>query len=99
MIEYLNMNLTQGGFIVLIIVMIWTMVWTAIALWKCARNNQIAWFVVLLILNTMGLLEIIYLAFFQRNKNIAMPVIVESLKPEKKRVGAKKHRTKAKKKR
>ncbi|MBW2991413.1 hypothetical protein KY348_06965 [Candidatus Woesearchaeota archaeon] len=96
MIEYLNMDLTLGGLIVLTIVMIWTLIWTAIALWKSAKNNQIAWFIVLFIFNTMGLLELIYLAFFQRNKNIAMPVVIESVKPVRK--VAKKPKKKAKKK-
>lgn len=31
------------------------------ALWKSAKNNQQAWFVVLLILNTAGILPAIYL--------------------------------------
>jgi hypothetical protein len=50
----------------LIIIVIWSAIWKAIALWKSARNKQIVWFVVLCVLNTIGLLEIIYLAFFQK---------------------------------
>ncbi|MEM4244870.1 MAG: DUF5652 family protein [Candidatus Nanoarchaeia archaeon] len=50
----------------LVIAMIWSLIWKGIALWKSARHGQTAWFVVLLILNTVGLLEIIYLAFFQK---------------------------------
>lgn len=51
--------------IVLTIVLIWTLIWKGIALWKSARNNQKAWFIVLLIINTIGILEIIYIYFFQ----------------------------------
>ena len=51
-----------------VILMIWTLVWKGIALWKSGRNNQLPWFVVLLIVNTVGILEIIYLLFFQKKR-------------------------------
>lgn len=35
-----------------------------VSLWKAARGSQKAWFIVLGILNTVGILEIIYLVFF-----------------------------------
>ncbi|MBN3032864.1 MAG: hypothetical protein JW873_02095 [Candidatus Saganbacteria bacterium] len=53
----------------LVVLVIWTLTWKGIALWRSARNNQLPWFVVLLFINILGLLEIIYLAFFQRDKN------------------------------
>ncbi|MEM4263743.1 MAG: DUF5652 family protein [Candidatus Woesearchaeota archaeon] len=46
--------------------MVWSIIWKGIALWKCGRNNQLAWFIVLLVLNTAGILEIIYILFFQK---------------------------------
>jgi predicted Na+-dependent transporter len=71
-------------FILLIVIMIWSGVWKAIALWKSARNKQIAWFVVLCIFNTIGILEILYIAFWQKNKNAAKPAVKEAVKPVKK---------------
>ena len=53
---------------IIIVIAIWSVIWKGIALWKSARNNQLAWFVVLLIVNTAGILEIIYIAFFQRKR-------------------------------
>jgi hypothetical protein len=50
---------------------VWGIVWKAIALWTAAKNNQKPWYVILLFVNTLGLLEIIYLKFFQR-KNAAV---------------------------
>jgi methionyl-tRNA synthetase len=50
----------------IIIAAIWGAVWKGIALWKSGRNNQLAWFIVLLLVNTLGILEIIYILFFQR---------------------------------
>lgn len=45
---------------------IWEAVWKGIALWKAGRNNQLKWFVAILILNTVGILPIVYLKFFQK---------------------------------
>lgn len=50
-------------------ILIWSLVWKGIALWKTGRNNQIRWFVVLLVLNTVGIVEITYLVWFQRDLN------------------------------
>lgn len=42
----------------------WTLPWKAVALWKSARANQLPWFVVFMIVNTLGLLEILYIFAF-----------------------------------
>lgn len=52
----------------IVFIILWSAVWKGIALWKCGRNNQLVWFVVLFILNTAGILPIIYLVFFQKKK-------------------------------
>lgn len=38
----------------------WSLVWKGLALWRAGRRGEGAWFVVLLVLNTLGILEIIY---------------------------------------
>ncbi len=48
---------------------IWSLAWKGTALWKAAQNNQRNWFIALLILNTLGILEIIYIFYFSRSKN------------------------------
>lgn len=54
--------------IVLIAVLaLWDIIWRAIALWKSARNNHLAWFICLLIFSTVGILPIIYI-LITRNK-------------------------------
>ena len=50
----------------LIPLIIWEAIWKGIALWKSGKNNQLKWFIAILILNTVGILPIIYLKFFQK---------------------------------
>jgi methionyl-tRNA synthetase len=48
--------------------LIWSLVWKGLALYKAARNDQKGWFCVLLVLNTLGIVEIVYLLFFSNLK-------------------------------
>lgn len=52
------------------LILIWSLIWKGIALWHSARNKQLVWFVTLLIVNTVGILEIIYLIFFRNDKKL-----------------------------
>lgn len=61
-----SLGLSPGFVFVLAVLVLWTAVWKAIALWRAGRNNQLAWFVVLFIFNTASILEILYLAFWQK---------------------------------
>jgi hypothetical protein len=45
----------------LIIVAIWDAIWKAIAMWKSARDNKLAWFICIVVFNTVGILPIIYI--------------------------------------
>lgn len=44
----------------------WSIMWKGIALWHSARNKQLVWYIALLIVNTVGILEIVYLIFFRK---------------------------------
>lgn len=52
----------------LILVTIWALVWKGLALWQSGRRNQKIWFVALLIINTLGILEILYIFVFSKMK-------------------------------
>ena len=43
------------------VLMIWSFVWKGIALWRAAQSGDKRWFVVLLLVNSLGILEIIYI--------------------------------------
>jgi hypothetical protein len=62
--------LSNQDLIILSILAIWTIPWKGVALWKAARNKSPWWFVILLIVNTVGILEILYIfVFAKREKN------------------------------
>lgn len=46
----------------------WSILWKGLALWNAVKNSQRNWFLAILILNTMGILEIIYLFGFAKKK-------------------------------
>ena len=50
------------------LVIFWTLPWKGIALWKAARNTQKRWFIALFVVNTLAVLEIIYIFFFSKKK-------------------------------
>ena len=52
----------------LLILSIWALIWKGIALWKASKNGSKPWFIALLILNTLGILEIIYIFYFSKKK-------------------------------
>lgn len=51
-----------------VLLTVWSLIWKGVALWFAARNYQKNWFIAILILNTAGILEIIYLFGFRRDK-------------------------------
>ncbi|MBU4351392.1 DUF5652 family protein [Candidatus Parcubacteria bacterium] len=52
----------------LLFIALWTLPWKGWALWRAARLGQKKWFIVLLAVNTLGVLEILYIYFFSRKK-------------------------------
>ena len=52
----------------LLIVALWTLVWKAVALYTAGKNQQKNWFIVLLVLNDLGILSMVYLKWFKRRK-------------------------------
>ena len=50
----------------IILAAIWDGVWKLIAQWKSARNNQLPWFICIALFNTIGILPILYILFWQK---------------------------------
>lgn len=58
--------MTGSSRFVLVLLVIWSLIWKGLALWRAARRNESAWYVILLVLNTLGILEIIYYFFIAK---------------------------------
>jgi len=56
------------NYILFLIFVVWTTIWKGIALWKAARLSHKKWFIAILILNTAGILDILYIYFFSERK-------------------------------
>jgi len=67
----------EENVVLILLFLIWSIVWKGLALWKSARLSQRGWFIALLLINSVGILEIIYLFF------IAKGYTVESKEEEK----------------
>lgn len=65
--EALN-SLNQIPSSIIFVIYAWSILWKAVALWKAAKLEQRNWFVGILVLNTLGILEIAFLFFFAKKK-------------------------------
>lgn len=61
----LNSGVASGYGVVagvwLLVLIVWSLFWKGLALWHAGRRGQPWWFVIMLVINTIGILEIIYL--------------------------------------
>ena len=57
-----------GNQFLLVLIIFWILPWKGVALWKAARLEDKWWFVALLVLNTLAILEIIYIFVISKKK-------------------------------
>jgi len=55
--------------IIILLAALWTLPWKGYALWLAARRTEKWWFIALLVLNTLAILEIIYIFFIARRSS------------------------------
>jgi hypothetical protein len=60
-----------------IFAILWSLPWKGVALWKAAKNNQKGWYFAILVLQTLGILEILYIFKFQTDRTPKMNEIQE----------------------
>ncbi len=56
------------GITVFFILIVWSFIWKGLALWRSARRGDKVWFIIFLIVNTVGILEIIYYFLISKKK-------------------------------
>ncbi len=58
-----------GVFGLILALVLWSSIWKGLALYRAGSLKSVPWFVVLFILNTAGILEILYLFVFSNKKH------------------------------
>ncbi|HUS51396.1 MAG TPA: DUF5652 family protein [Candidatus Paceibacterota bacterium] len=98
MAEYFSVIAEQIGISVWLlgVFFAWSLAWKIIALWKSARKGSVAWFVILALLNTVGILPILYIFVFSKLKSYQRKPkrMVKKKKPVKKKPVKKKKKKK-----
>lgn len=61
-----------------LVLLAWALAWKGVALWKSAELRQKKWFIAILVINTFGLLEIIYLFFVAKRYKVE---VIEAEQP------------------
>lgn len=81
--NYLGMSVYSLYFMI-VLISIWCLIWKGAALWKSAYNDDKIWFIVLLIINTFGILEILYIFVFSKREYKQLKTDAEKIKEVKK---------------
>ena len=63
-----QLGISWGFVLAFVIILIWSYVWKFLALWKSARKGHPVWFIIFALVNTIGLLEILYIFVFSEMK-------------------------------
>jgi len=90
MADYLTTIIEQSGIPIWLFVMIliWSMAWKLLALWKSAKKSSVVWFIALGLINTVGILPILYIFVFSKVKCLEFKIKKKSSKkkiPKKKK--------------
>ena len=57
--------------VLIVLIAVWTLPWKGVSLWRAARLKDKWWFIALLIINTLGILEILYIFVFSKRASLA----------------------------
>lgn len=58
----------KNNLILILIITAWQLAWTAYGLWLAARARRVWWFIVMLLINSLGILEILYILVFDESE-------------------------------
>ncbi len=54
------------GLVIVVVASVWALVWKAVALYRAGSLRHKGWFTALFFINTLGILEILYVAYFSK---------------------------------
>ncbi len=57
----------------LFVIYLWSLPWKGVALWKSAGKKHLKWFIALILVNTAGLLDALYIFYFSKKREKQSP--------------------------
>jgi len=57
----MNYHISSTWVVILSILAVWELIWKGFALWRASQKKQWIWFIAILVINSVGLIPIIYL--------------------------------------
>ena len=57
-----------GGLVAVAVAAVWSLIWKAVALYRAGSLRHKGWFTALFFINTLGILEILYVAYFSKTE-------------------------------
>lgn len=66
LVQFIEMVSDPRYSVLFLLLAVWSVAWKGVALWKAGRNSQKKWFIAMLVINTLGILEIVYLFYFSK---------------------------------
>lgn len=64
-----NNSFYQGVTPLVIVLVVWELYWKGKGLWLSAQKKEKWWFIAMLLLNTVGILPLVYIYYFSKRKN------------------------------
>ena len=61
-----GMGMWGGASLGIVLLVVWSLFWKGFALWHAAKRGEQWWFIAILVINTVGILEIIYIFFIAK---------------------------------
>jgi len=57
----MNSRVSIAWVVMLVILSVWEMIWKGLGLWRAGHRDDRNWFIAMLVINTVGILPIVYL--------------------------------------
>ena len=77
------MGLTMADKLIVLVLAIWSLFWKCYSVWTAAKNNHRWWFLALVIFNTIGILDMIYIfAVAKKKLTDVKEVLLKSVFPK-----------------
>lgn len=68
--QFLELLSNPSYSVAFLVLIAWNLIIKGMALWRAAHNEQRNWFIALLVINSFGILELVYLFYFGKKKTI-----------------------------